>query len=165
MNHDGISTLYTGRATNWGALGLTTALAVPLLAMGAMSSGSRTAPGFVVPLAIVVAAVAVNLLTLSSVRTIAGPNGVSIHFGVFGWPRYRYPLARIQDVAAVQIPMSWWAWGITWSPRRGLMLTIRNGPALQLTLTNGRRITISTPDPDDAIRAISAATRRHGAAT
>lgn len=159
MNTARISILYSGRATNWGALGLTTALVVPLLVSGAMSTGSRSAPGFVIPLAIVAVAALVNLLTLSSLRTFAGPNGVSIHFGAFGWPRYHYALSRIQHVEAVQIPKSWWAWGITWSPRRGLMLTLRSGPALQLTLTNGRRVTISTPHPHDAVHAIEAARR------
>ena len=159
MNHDRITTLYSGRTTNWVALGLTTALIVPFLAMGAGSKDSWTAPAFVIPLAVVVVVALINLLTLSSIRTLAGPNGVSIHFGAFGWPRHHYPLAKIQDVAAVEIPNSWWAWGITWSPRRGLMLTLRNGPALQLTLTNNRKITVSTPHPENAIQAIATAAR------
>ena len=159
MNHDRITTLYSGRTTNCVALGLTTALIVPLLAMGAGSKDAWTAPAFVIPLAVVAVVALINLLTLSSIRTLAGPNGVSIHFGAFGWPRYHYPLAKIQDMVAVQIPISWWAWGITWSPRRGLMLTLRNGPALQLTLTNHRKVTISTPHPEEAIQAIAAVAR------
>ena len=55
------------------------------------------------------------------------------------------------------IPSSRWAWGISWSPRLGLMLTLRTGPAMQLTLANGRRVTISTPDPDVAVAVIAAA--------
>ena len=39
------------------------------------------------------------------------------------------------------------------------MLTLRNGPALRLTLTNGRKITISTPQPQAAILAIDSARR------
>ncbi len=156
MNHDRITTLYSGRTTNWVALGLTTALIIPLLAMGAGSRDAWTAPGFMVPLAVAASAALINLLTLSSIRTLAGPNGVSIHFGALGWPRYHYPLANIRDMAAVQIPKSWCAWGITWSPRRGLMLTLRNGPALQLTLTNNKKVTISTPRPENAIQVIAA---------
>ncbi|MGK2949334.1 MAG: hypothetical protein ACSLFP_12210 [Acidimicrobiales bacterium] len=160
MNHDSTGTLYSGRATNWVALGLTTALALPLLLMaGPWSRDSWTAPSFVIPLVIAAAAVVGNLMTLSSLRTLVGANGVSIHFGVFGWPRYRYPLDRIRSIEAVEVPRSWWAWGISWSPRRGLMLTIRNGPALRLTLTNDRKVTISTPHPDDAVRVVAAAPR------
>jgi hypothetical protein len=48
-----------------------------------------------------------------------------------------------------------WGWGISWSPRQGLWLTLRTGPALRLTLTNGRRVTISTPLPENAVRAIA----------
>jgi hypothetical protein len=160
VNHDHISTLYSGRATNWVALGVTTALTVPLLLMaGPWSKEPWTALAFAVPLAIAALAALANLLTLCSIRTLAGPNGVSIYFGAFGWPRFHYPLAEIQKVEAVLIPNSWWAWGVTWSPRRGLVLTVRNGPALQLTLTNNRRITVSTPQPDDAVRAIASFSR------
>jgi hypothetical protein len=155
MSHAKSSTVYSGRTTNWVALGLTTALIVPLLLVaGPGRSGSWSAAGFVVPLAIVCLAALVNLLTLGSVRTLAGPNGVTVHFGAFGRPRYRYLLADIEEVAAVQIPSSWWSWGISRSSRRGLLLTLRPGPALQLTLRDAKRVTISTPDPQGAVRAL-----------
>jgi hypothetical protein len=47
-------------------------------------------------------------------------------------------------------------WGVFWSPRRGLRLTLRSGPALRLLLENGRRVTISVPDPAAAVAALSA---------
>jgi hypothetical protein len=37
------------------------------------------------------------------------------------------------------------------------MLTLRTGAALRLVLTNGRQVTISTPDPDAAVVAIDEA--------
>ena len=74
---------------------LTTAMIVPLVAMGQGSKGSWAEPGFLVPLAIVIATAIVNLLTATSVRAFAGPNGVTVHFGVFGWPRFRYAADRI----------------------------------------------------------------------
>jgi hypothetical protein len=95
------------------------------------------------------------VLTASSVRATAGPNGVSVHFGVFGWSRFRYPMARIRHVEVVDIPLSQFAWGIYWAPRCGLMLTLRSGPALRLT--NSRRVTISTPHPTDVAQAIESA--------
>ena len=36
-----------------------------------------------------------------------------------------------------------------------LMLTLRAGTALQLILTNGRKVTVSTPDPEAAADAIN----------
>src|SRR5918996_1651432 len=50
-----------------------TVLAVPLFAMAAMSDGSWSAPGFVIPLATAIGAVVVNLTTATRVRTTAGP--------------------------------------------------------------------------------------------
>jgi hypothetical protein len=82
-----------------------------------------------------------------------------VHFGVFGWPRFRYPISRIQHAEAIEIPSSRWACGIYWSPRRGLMLTLRTGPALRLSLITGRKVTISTPHPDAAVNALDTARR------
>ena len=125
-------TVYTGRSTNWPTIVLTTALVVPLLVMAVTGDGSWTAVGLLIPLGVVVAAVVVNLLTATSVRATAGPSGVTVNLGVFGWPRFRYPLERIQHAEAITIPASQWAWGLFWSPRKGLMLTLRTGPALRL---------------------------------
>jgi hypothetical protein len=159
VNHTAVHTLYSGRTINWFALGLTTAIAVPLLALG-VANGSWSGVGFIAA-AVIVVPLLVNLLTASSVRSIAGPNGVTVHFGAFGWPRFRYPLDRIRDAEAVEISLSlWrWGWGISSSPRNGLWLTLRTGPALRLTLTDGRRVTISTPHPENAVRAIADARR------
>jgi hypothetical protein len=149
-------TVYTGRSTNWLAIGLSTALVIPFIALGVGSNGSWTDLGFLIPMLMVVAVVVVNLLTASSVRATAGPKGVIVNFGVFGWPRFRYPLGRIQHAEAITIPPNCWSWGIYWSPRRGLMLTLRSGVALRLILTNGRKVTISTPHPEAAVAAIHA---------
>lgn len=157
MSLGGSRTIYTGRATNWPALWLTTALMVPVLVMAGGPDAPRASIGFLAPVAVMVATALVNLLTASSVRAIAGPDGVTVHFGVFGWPRFRYPIARISAAEAITIPPSIWAWGLHWSPRRGLMLTLRGGPALRLTLTGGRRVTVSTPRPEAAVTAIESA--------
>lgn len=150
-------TVYTGRSTNWPMIVLTTALVVPLLVMAGAGGGSWTAAGLLIPLSVALAAVVVNLITATSVRASAGPRGVTVNLGVFGWPRFRYPLERIQHAEAITIPASQWAWGLFWSPRKGLMITLRTGPALRLVLTNGRRVTISTPHPEAAVNAIPGA--------
>jgi hypothetical protein len=159
MTDPSIHTIYTGRSTNWPLIWLSTALVVPLLVMANGSDGSWTSVDIVIPLAVIVAAMSINVVTASSVRATAGANGVTVHFGVFGWPRFRYPISRIQHAEAIEIPSSRWACGIYWSPRRGLMLTLRTGPALRLILITGRKVTISTPHPEAAVNALDAARR------
>ncbi|MBI4935756.1 MAG: hypothetical protein HY828_17885 [Actinobacteria bacterium] len=150
-------TVYTGRSTNWPMIWLSTALLIPLVAMAKGSGDSWTNAGMFIPLLVVFIVAAINLLTATSVRTVTGPNGVTVYFGVFGWPRFRYPINRIQHAEAVELRSSVWTWGLYWSPKRGLMLTLRTGPALHLVLTNGRQVTISTPDPAAAKLAIGMA--------
>jgi len=159
MNTTSMKSVYSGRSTNWLMIALSTALLVPFLWFAADSKGSWTSLGLLLPLLVVLAAAAAaaNLLTATSVRTTAGPNGITVHFGVVGWPRFRYPLSRIAVAEAITVPSAWWSWGIYWSPRRGLMLTLCAGPALRLTLTNGRKVTISTPHPESAVAAIEQA--------
>lgn len=157
MTDTRIHAVYSGRSTNWTMVALSTALLVPFLAMAKGPDGTWFDAGLALPLLVAIATAAVNLLTATSVRTLCGPNGVTVHFGVFGWPRFRYPLDRIERAEAIDIPRSVWGWGIYWSPRRGLMLTLRTGPALRLRLTNGRRITVSTPQPAAAVDAIDQA--------
>ena len=160
MTHATPHTVYTGRATNWPMIWLTTAVTVPFLWMARGSGDSWANPGLLIPLLAMVAAAVLNALTASSVRTVAGPKGVTVHFGAFGWPRFHYPIERIARAEAVQLSPSIWNWGIYWSPRCGLMLTLRNGVALGLVLTNGRKVTISTSDAAAAAAAIALA-RRH----
>jgi hypothetical protein len=149
--------VYTGRTTNWPMIWLTTALVVALVALAPGSEGSWTEVGLLVPLLVAIGAAAVNLLTATSVRATAGPQGVTVHFGVFCWPRFRYPIERIRHVEAISIPSSQWAWGLYWSPRKGLMRTLRTGPALRLTLNKGRHVTISTPNPAAAVDTLTRA--------
>jgi len=154
MNATHTHSVYSGRATNWPMIGLMAAVLVPFVAMARGSHGSWRSLGLLLPVAVIVASAVVVVFTTSSVRTTAGPKGVSVHFGAFGWPRFRYPLDHIVEAASVTIPKSHWGWGMYWSPRGGLMLTLRTGPALRLTLSNGRKVTISTPTPDAAVTAL-----------
>jgi hypothetical protein len=157
MTDRSVSALYAGRSTNWPTIWLSIGLMVPLVVMGGASKGAWTSGGFVVPVAGIASVALVNVLTASSVRTTAGTNGVRVHFGVFGWPHFRYSMSRIRHAEAIEIPPSLLAWGIWWSRRFGLMLALRSGPALCLTLATGRKVTISTPHPDVAVKAIDAA--------
>jgi len=48
-----------------------------------------------------------------------------------------------------------WNWGLNWTPRSGWAFLLRSGPALRLTLTNGRRITVGAADPAAALAALA----------
>ena len=88
MNDTAVHTIYSGRSTNWPMICLSIALVLPLVALAKGSNGSWSAVGFLIPLLVVVAAAAANLLTATSLRTTAGPNGITVHCGALGWPRF-----------------------------------------------------------------------------
>ncbi|MET9002914.1 hypothetical protein [Amycolatopsis sp. NPDC004169] len=145
--------VYTGRVTNWPLLVvLSAALLVPLLSLGGLSHGGWLDPdGPAVPLAVAVAAVLVTVLAGLRVRTAAGPNGVSVHCGAFGWPRRTYRLAEIDRAEVTDLRSSLWRLplGFWWTPQH-TYYTLRAGTALRLTLHTGRTVTITVPDPHAA---------------
>jgi hypothetical protein len=143
--------IYTGRATNWAMVVLSAALVVPLLALGNAGDGDRS--GLAVPVLLAAAGVLLNVLTATSVRTTAGPNGVSVRFGALGWPRCTYDLELIEHAEVVDLAPWHVAFGFWWTPRR-TCCTVRSGPALRLTLRTGRTVTITVPDPHAAATAI-----------
>ncbi len=144
-------TVYSGRVTNWPLVVLSTALAVLLVGISGLSHPD------VVGLLVVAAVVILSDLTMTSLRTTAGPNGVVVRYGVLGLPRFRYPAATIDHAEAIDVPVSrMGGWGIHWSPWRGTRLTIRSGPTLQLHLVNGKRVAISADDPHSAASVVNA---------
>lgn len=150
--------IYTGRVTNWPAVVASSALAVAMVGFN-VSSGDDNGWGLA-GLALLGLLVAVGILlsvmTASSVRATAGPNGVTIRWGVIGWPRLTYRLADIERAEVFDLSMWWVAWGYWWTPRR-TCCTVRSGPTLRLVLRNGRTVTVSVPDPEAAVAAIDAA--------
>jgi hypothetical protein len=149
--------IYTGRVTNWPlVVALSAALMAPLLVMGSLSQGSWLDPaGPAIPLLMAAVAVLINVLTGLSVRTAAGPNGVSVHCGVLGWPRRTYRLEEIERAEVIDLPLSLWrvSLGFWWTPRH-TYFTVRTGPALRLALHTGRSVTITVPDPHTAVTII-----------
>jgi hypothetical protein len=143
--------IYTGRATNWTMVVLSSALVVPLLVLG--SSGNGGWRGLTVPLLMAAAGVLLNVLTASSVRTATGPNGVSVRFGLFGWPRCTYNIEQIERAEVIDLPPWYVAYGFWWTPRR-TCCTVRSGLTLRLTLHTGRTVTITVPDAHTAVAAI-----------
>ena len=136
--------IYTGRATNWPMVIVSAVLVVPLLVMGNASAGSWR--DLAVPFLVAVTAVLLNLLTASSVRTAAGSNGVSVRFGLLGWPRCTYRIEQIQHAEVIDLPLWNVSYGFWWTPRR-TNCTVRSGPTLRLTLATGRTVTVTVPDP------------------
>ena len=152
------TTVYSGRVTNWPLFWLMNVLVVALIAF---SGAPDAAWPVVIPVAVVLAA----NLTITSVRTTAGPKGVAVRYGVLGLPRFRYPLARIARAESIDLPFSrMGGWGIHWSPWRGTRLTIRSGPSLRLHLLGGAEVTISADDPDSAVAVLNGLTAGHGGA-
>jgi hypothetical protein len=147
--------IYTGRVTNWPMVIITSVLVVPLVGM--MVLGGRWWE-IVIPLGLTALGIVLNLLTATSVRATAGPNGVTVHWGLLGWPRASYPLADIER--AEVIDLSWWfvSWGFWWTPRR-TCCTVQSGPTLRLALRSGRTVTITVPHPEAAVAAIDDARR------
>jgi hypothetical protein len=133
---------------------LSAAFVVPLLVLG--NAGDGTWRGLAVPVLVAAVAVLLNVLTASSVRTTAGPNGVTVRFGLLGWPRCTYGLDRIEHAEVVDLLPWQVALGFWWSPRRTLC-TVRPGPTLRLALRTGRTVTITVPDAPAAVAAIRGA--------
>lgn len=143
------TTAYTGRATNWTMVAVSGLLLVPLIGL----ASSDVDRAFVLVVGLALLGVLAEVVTASDVRVACGTQGVSVHWGALGWPQASYPLDRIEDVSVVQVP--WWAvsFGFWWTPWR-TVCTVRSGPALRLRLRNGRRVTITVPDPAAAAAAL-----------
>ena len=145
------TTVYSGRVTNWAVFWTMNVLAVALLAPVV---ADRRA---LVPCVVTAVVVLVANLTMTSVRTTAGPNGVVVRYGVLGFPRFRFAATAIESAAAVDLPLhSMGGFGVHWSPWRGMRLTIRSGPQLELHLRGRKPVTISAEDPQAAADVVNA---------
>jgi hypothetical protein len=157
--------VYTGRTTSWPMVAATSVGILLLVLMGKTSNDTWGDPVIFVPLILVAIGVLAEVLTGSSVRATAGPNGLTIHWGLIGWPRCTYRLDEIERAEVIDLP--WWrvSYGLWWTPRR-TNCTVRSGPTLRLSLRNHRTVTITVPDPAAAVTALheAAAFRQPGTA-
>ena len=117
--------------------------------------GKMDPAGPAIPLLIAAVALLITVLTGLSVRTAAGPNGVSVYCGVVGWPRRTYRLEEIERAEVVDLSPSLWrvSLGFWWTPRH-TYFTVRTGPSLRLALHTSRSVTITVPDPHAAVTII-----------
>ena len=145
--------VYTGRATSWPMVTATCAGALVIVFMGKQSNGAWGDPVFVATLILLAIGMLANILTASSVRATAGPNGFTIRWGMVGWPRCNYRIDEIEY--AEVIDLAWWrvAYGFWWTPKR-TCCTVRSGPTVRLSLRNKRIVTITVPEPAAAVAAL-----------
>jgi hypothetical protein len=76
-----------------------------------------------------------------------------------GWPRYAWPLARIDTVRAVANPW-WYGIGIRFTPR-GMLYNVASGPGIEFRLKSGATFRLGSDEPEalaDAIRSAAAET-------
>jgi hypothetical protein len=151
----GPHTVYTGRTTSWPMVATTCAGALLIVMMAKESNAAWSEPEFIVPFILVAIGILANVLTASSVRATAGPNGLTIRWGLFGWPRCTYRLHEIARAEVFDLP--WWrvSYGFWWTPKR-TNCTVRSGPTVRLSLHNHRVITITVPEPQTAVDALRA---------
>ena len=135
-----------------------------IVLMGKNSNGTWGDLIIVIPLILVAIGVLAEVLTGSSVRATAGPNGLTIHWGLIGWPRCTYPLDQIEHAEVIDLP--WWrvSYGLWWTPKR-TNCTVRSGPTLRLSLRNQRTVTITVPQPAAAVAALREASAFRQAGT
>jgi hypothetical protein len=145
--------VYTGRTTSWPSVVAASAGAVLVVMMGQQSRGAWTDPSFVGPMVFVTVGILFTILTASSIRVTAGPNGFSTQWGPVGWPRFSYGIDEIEHCDVIDVP--WWtvSYGAWWTPKR-TNCTVRSGAALRLTLRNRRTVVVTVPDPEQAVIAI-----------
>ncbi|MEV6279434.1 hypothetical protein [Nocardia sp. NPDC051832] len=92
----------------------------------------------------------------SSQRISAGPTGLTVHLGLFGFPRVALARANIAHAEIINLPGTLFtgAAGVHWTRKRGWLLTPKLGPALRLHTAKGRRFTVSVRDPAAAMWAL-----------
>jgi len=148
--------VYTGRTTSWPMVVATSIGTLLLVLMGKQSDTTWNSVVIGLPLVLVAIGALGEVLTGSSVRATAGPNGLTVHWGLIGWPRCTYRLDQIEHAEVIDLP--WWrvSYGLWWTPKR-TNCTVRSGPTLRLSLSNQRTVTITVPEPAAAVAALTAA--------
>jgi hypothetical protein len=148
--------VYSSHSTNWPVLAVTAVLAVPIAGLSRPPEGGPPLSEWAPSLVVLILLVVLGVTTATSLRVTIGPAGVTARFGALRLPRFNYPVATIASARPGDI-RPWATPGIYWTHHDGLRLALRSGPALRLTLTGGRRITIAVDDTESALRALRSA--------
>jgi hypothetical protein len=100
----------------------------------------------------VIAIAVLGILSFSSMTVEVDQQRVAFWFGP-GWIHRSFPLAHITSWTAVRNPW-WYGWGIHLTPY-GWLYNVGGRAAVQLELTDGRRVRIGTDEPELLCEAIT----------
>ncbi|QIS05499.1 hypothetical protein F5X71_27140 [Nocardia brasiliensis] len=143
--------VYTCRVTNWPMLwiyviGFVSAIFVSSVLHSAVLRVLFTALWIIVLVRVIIG---------TSQRVSVGPGGLTVILSAFGFPRVSVARASIARAEIIDVPVTFWSrLGVYWTRKRGWFLTPTWGPALRLTLTSGRMVTVSMPEPAAALAAM-----------
>jgi hypothetical protein len=136
-----------------------------LLPLGAVAAaaGVWAVPLGRSPLAAAAAAACALLPLLLLGRLVIELRGERLHwtFGFVGWPRWSVPLDEIERLEPTKARAIQGA-GIKGLGRKRLFNVTLGGPALQLSMRDGRTILLGTPEPQRLHAAIEAQRRSRG---
>ncbi len=110
----------------------------------------RTLEGTALPILIGFAALFV-MIQFATMTVVVENRRIRFYFGM-GLIRKRFDLAEIVDYRQVRNPWHY-GWGIHYFPG-GTLYNVSGFYALEITLTNGRRIRIGTDEPEVLLRAL-----------
>jgi len=130
-----------------------------LLGAGAVTAGLLVArPGPVLVLGVVLVVLLSAAFLFGSLTTEVDDQRFTFWFGP-GVMRRSFALSQIESCTPVTSPW-WYGRGIHWTPY-GWLYNVASGGAVQLTLSDGRRLRVGTDEPEQLCRLIQS---RKGAA-
>lgn len=94
------------------------------------------------------AAVLAALLTTSVLHVRCDASGLTVRYGLLGWPVQRISLDSIAVAHAIDLdPAQWGGWGYRWAPaQNGTAAVTRRGPAIVVERPDGRRLAVTVDD-------------------
>lgn len=90
-------------------------------------------------------------LTTSVLHVRCDAQGLTVCYGLLGWPVQRIGMESIVAAHAIDLePGEWGGWGYRWAPSQNATAAVtRRGPAIVIERADGRRFAVTV---DDAVR-------------
>ncbi len=128
------------------------ALAV-IVALGMLATLPPAGPILV---GLVLAVVVLAVVTLTSIRAVIGPAGLTVRFGPVGLPRVHVPVSDIAEVRVEQVePMAYGGWGYRVMP--GVRaIVVRRGEGIRIVRHSGPDLVVTIDGARDAAGALAA---------
>jgi len=102
---------------------------------------------------------ALVIVSVSSVRVVAGPDGLAVGFGPWGWPVRRHLMTRIRSVRVEKrSALRYMGLGLRILPH-GTRIVLGTGDTLVVELDSGRTFGVTVPDAARAARFLDEARR------